>query len=76
MTRRIRILLSGLPGQMSSEVARRLFESPEEFEVIDQALVGPEITAPEVRVDARVFRAVPPSAREDFVKRLESGEKK
>lgn len=62
-----RILLSGLPGRMCGEVARRLAELPDEFPLIETALVGPDVAADSVEAAGRSFAAIPPAAREDWI---------
>jgi len=57
---------------MCSEIARRLAESPREFEILPHALTGPEIDAPSVEVAGRAFESISPARRDDWLSKSES----
>lgn len=67
-----RVLLSGLPGRMATEVAALASEHSDEFELLEPALVGPEISDTDLAVAGKRFRAIPPGRRGDFLKTTES----
>ena len=69
---KIRILLSGLPGRMCSEVAHLLDEKKDEFEILDLALVGEENKDTTLQIGGKQLRPVPPSKRSEVQEELDA----
>ncbi len=63
---KIKLLISGMPGNMAVNVARHAM-ADNRFEVLTAALTGPEITDETCTVDSTLFRLVRPEKRDGFI---------
>ena len=70
---RIKLLISGLPGNMAANVARHAL-ADDRFEVLPAALTGPEITDRSFTLDQTTFRLVRPQERDRFMGELEAAD--
>jgi 4-hydroxy-tetrahydrodipicolinate reductase len=68
---RIKLLISGMPGNMAVNVARHAM-ADDRFEVLPEALTGPEIAEETCMVDATAFRLVRPGERDAFIDRIKA----
>ncbi len=67
--KKIRLMISGIPGSMAATVARHAL-SDERFEVLPMVLTGPEISAATHDIDGVTFELVRPNHRGEAVAKI------
>jgi 4-hydroxy-tetrahydrodipicolinate reductase len=60
---RIKVMVNGIPGNMATTVARHILDD-EQFELISEALTGPEIQKTEFSIGETVVHLIRPETRE------------
>lgn len=63
---RIKVMVNGIPGNMATILARHILADAR-FELLPYSLTGPEILAPEHKVEAISVRLLKPDEREKFI---------
>ncbi len=56
---RIKVMVSGIPGNMAVSVAQHIL-GDNRFDLVPEALTGPEIVETELSLGATVVRLIPP----------------
>jgi len=69
--KKIKLLISGIPGNMAVNVARHAL-ADSRFEVLPDALTGPEISEETCDVESTVFRLVRPERRREVIDKIKA----
>lgn len=70
---RIKLMVNGMPGNMAATVAKHALHD-NRFELMPYSLTGPEITAPEYRLDAVAVRLIHPDQRAQVIEEIKHTE--
>ncbi len=60
---RIKVMINGIPGNMAVSVAQHILDD-NRFDLVPEALTGPEIVETEFSLDTTIVRLIPPEKRE------------
>ena len=60
---RIKVMVNGIPGNMAVSVAQHILDD-NRFDLVPEALTGPEIVETEFSLDTTIVRLIPPEKRE------------
>ncbi len=71
--KRIKIMINGLPGNVSTTVARHVLND-ERFELINHSLTGPEIDQPSIEIYSVTVHLIKPENREQVIGEIKKAE--